>query len=320
MHNMMRRVEFLAAAGAVVALPRPAGAQAPIRLAVATAAIDSGLPPVVAQRGGFFEREGLDVDVQSLASGAAIAAAVAGGSLQIGASSLIGLITAHTKGVPFQIVSPGSIYLSDKPTTALLVKTDAPYKSGADLNGKTIASPAIGDMQSISTFAWIDKNGGNSGSVKHVELAPAAVMAALEAGRIEAATLTEPRLSAAVRGGSVRVLAKVYDAIAPRFLVSCEVAMADYIAANRNVVERYARAERQARIFANAHQDQTAQWLSQFAKIDVDAIGRSRREIFEEDLALNDIQVVIDAAARYKVIERPFNARDMVSPVVLNLR
>ena len=112
----------------------------------------------------------------------------------------------------------------------------------------------------------------------------------------------------------------MFDAIAPRFLVSCEFALADYIAANRSVVERYARAERDARIFANAHQDQTAQWLSQFAKVDVDAIGRSRREVFEEQLALGDIQVVIDAAARYKVIDKPFNARDMVSPVVLNLR
>jgi len=302
------------------AAPRALSAQAPVHLSVATAAIDSGIPPVVALRGGYFQRAGLDVDVQSLTSGAAMAAAVAGGTLQIAASSLMGLITAHTKGVPFQIVTPGSIYLSDKPTTLLLVRKDATFAMGADLNGKTIASPAIGDLQSIATFAWIDRNGGDSGTVKHVELAPAAVVAALEAGRVDAATLPEPRLSSAVRGGTVRVMAKVFDAVARRFLVSAEFAMSGYVNANRGVIERYARAERAARIYANAHLDQTADWLAQFAKVDLDAINHSRREVFEEDLVLADVQVVIDAAARYKVIEKSFDARELVSPVVLNLR
>jgi NitT/TauT family transport system substrate-binding protein len=306
-------------AGSLGVQTRRAFAQSAVRLSVGTAALDSGIPPLVGVRAGFFQRFGLDVDVQPLTSGAAMAAAVAGGTLQIAASSLMGLITAHSKGVPFQIVAPEAIYLSERPTLLLLVRKDATLRTGADLDGKTIATPALGDLQSVATFAWIDQSGGDSKTVRHVELAPAAVPAALEAGRIDAATLPEPRLSDALQAGNVRVLAKVYDAIAKRFLVSAEFAMADFIDAHREAIRRYARAQRLATIFANEHPDQTAPWLAQFARVDVDAIDHSKREVFDESIVLPHIQVVIDAAARYKVIERPFDARDLVSPVVLNL-
>jgi hypothetical protein len=45
--------------------------------------------------------DGLNVDVQSQSSGAAIAAGVAGGTYSFGKSSLPSVITAHTKGIPF---------------------------------------------------------------------------------------------------------------------------------------------------------------------------------------------------------------------------
>lgn len=314
-----RRSILIGAGAAYCIVPTVALAQANVHLAVGTAPLDSGIPPLVGVRGGFFRRVGLDVDVQALNSGAAMAAAVAGGALQIAASSLMGLITAHTKGIPFQIVAPEAVYLTDSPTTILLVRKDAPFRTGADLNGKTIASPALGDLQSTATFAWIDSNGGDAKTVRHVELPPAAVVAALEANRVDAATLPEPRLSDAIHGGAVRTLAKVFDAISKRFLVSAEFAMADYISANHDVIQRYARAQHESTIFANAHQSQTAPWLAEFAKVDVEAVLRSKREVFDESIVLAHIQVVIDAAARYKVIDRGFDAREIVSPAVLNL-
>ena len=318
--SRLSRRSALAGVGAAMCFPNIIRAQTPVHLAVGTAPIDSGIPPVVGLHAGFFKRYGLDVDVQPLTSGAALAAAVAGGTLQIGASSLMGLITAHAKGIPFLIVAPGSLYLSERPTTLLLVRKDAPFRTAADLNGKTIASPALGDLQSTTTMAWIDQNGGDSKTVKHVELSPAAVPAALEASRVDAATLPEPRVSDVVRAGTARVFAKVYDMIAKRFLVAAEFAMADYANANRDAIQRYARAERLSNAFANAHPDQTAPWLASFAKVDIDAIQQSKREVFDESLNLANIQVVIDAAARYKIIDRSFDAREMVAPAVLNLR
>jgi len=313
-----RRV-FLAGA-ACCAVPRLAAAQPLTHLTLATAPLDSGITPIVAQRAGFYRRYGLDVDVQMMNSGAAASAAIVGGALQIAGTSLMGLIAAHLKGIPFQLVTPAAVYQTEKPSDVLLVLKDSPIHTGADLNGKTIASPALGDLLSTTTMAWIDQNGGDSKTVHQVELPPAATLPALQAGRIDAAAMSEPRASDAVNAGYARVLGKPYDVIGTRFLISGYFALPDVIGANRDAIVRLAHAHHDANVFANAHQDQTAPWLAEVARIDVATVLRGRRATFAETLNPASIQPVIDAAARLKVIDHSFDARDIISPVVLNLR
>jgi len=313
-----RRV-FVAATAACSALPRAAAAQTLEKLTVGAAPIDSGMTSVVALRGGFYRRYNLDVEIVESNSGAAHAAAVVGGALQVGASSLMGLLTAHLKGIPFQIVSPAAMYFKGKPSDLLIVRKDSPIQTAADCNGKTIASPALHDLLATTSMAWIDQNGGDSKTVRQVELPPAATPAALDAGRIDVAALAEPRLSEILNSGSARVLGNPYDVIAPRFLISAFFALPETIAAHRDAIIRMARAHHDANIWANAHPDQTAPWLADLTKTDVAAILHAKRAQLAETLSVTDIQPLIDAAARYKVIDHAFNATEMVSPVVINL-
>ena len=83
---------------------------------------------------------------------------------------------------------------------------------------------------------------------------------------------------------------------------------------------RFCCAMGQSNAFANAHQDQTAPWSAEITKVDVATILHGHRELFEDSLILPDLQHVIDAAARYKAIDRAFDARDLISPVVLNMK
>jgi NitT/TauT family transport system substrate-binding protein len=315
--RLSRRSWLGSTAASLTAAPALAGAQSFTDLVVATAPVDDATPTLVGVRQGIYRRYGLNVSVQQFTSGAASAAAIAGGSIQIAGSSLVGLITAHVHNVPFQIVAPGSIYLTEKPPELLVVRKDSPYHSAADLNGKTIGSPALKDLLSTATLAWIEQNGGDAHSVAQVEIPPAATLAALENGRIDAAMIAEPRLSDALRSGNVRVLGKGYDAIGKRFLVSAEFAATAFCTDNRDVVARFARAHREANAFANAHPDQTAPWLAEFTKVDVDTVNRSTREQYDETLVLADIQRVIDFTARTKIIDRAFPAREMIAPAVL---
>jgi NitT/TauT family transport system substrate-binding protein len=313
------RGSFLAAGAAVVATSTAALGQTRPHLTVGASAIDASMALVSAQRAGFFRNHGVDVDIV-VNSGAANAAAVAGGAIQVAGANLVTLFKAHLNGIPFQIVAPSSAYSSDNPTQVLCVRTDAPFRTAADLNGKTIAVTTIGDLLSTSTVAWIDQNGGTSSTVKLIEFPPSAQGAALESGRVQAATLAEPFLSNAISGGNVRVFAKIFDVIAPKFMVAGYVAMADYINANRDAIQRFSSALSEGAAFANAHPDQTLPWLIDYAKIDPAVAKRARREIFSESLDLALIQHEIDTLVRLKVLDRSFNARELVSPVALNVR
>lgn len=318
------RRSFLAAGAAFAASARPALAQpapAPAmpHISVGTSAIDGAMGCVAAQRAGFFAKNGIDVQFV-IGSGAANSAAVAGGSLQFAGSNVVTLIKAHLQGVPFQIVAPGAIYDTSDPTQVLCVLTNSGYKSGADLDGKTIAVTAIGDLLSTSTLAWIDQHGGHSGTVKLVEVPPSAQVAALETGRVQAAALAEPFLSQALSDGSVKIFAKIFDAIATRYLEAAYVGIPDYINANADVVRRFATAVLQGGAFADEHPDQTLPWLVDFAHIDPTVAKRVRRERFATAVDPSLVQVEIDALARLKLIDHAFDARDLFSPVILNLR
>jgi NitT/TauT family transport system substrate-binding protein len=313
------RGSFLLGGTALVATSTAALGQTRPHLTVGSSAIDAAMGLVSAQRAGFFRNHGVDVDVV-INSGAANAAAVAGGAIQLAASNLVTLFKAHLNGIPFQIVAPSSGYSTDNPTQVLCVRTDSGFRNAADLNGKIVAVTAIGDLLSTSTLAWIDQNGGTSSTVKLVEFPPSAQAAALETGRVQAATLAEPFLSSALGTGTVRVFAKIFDAIAPKFLVAAYFGMADYINANRDAIQRFASAMLEGDKFANAHHDQTLPWLVEFAKVDPALAKSARREVFAETIDPATIQVEIDALVRLKVLDRGFDARDMISPVVLNLR
>jgi hypothetical protein len=70
-----RRTFLAAAAASCVATPAALRAQTTAHLLLGTAPTDSGMPPVIAQKTGIYRRNGLDVDVQFMGSGAALVVA-----------------------------------------------------------------------------------------------------------------------------------------------------------------------------------------------------------------------------------------------------
>ena len=317
--NHVARSSFIAGGAALAASAPAAFAQTPAHLVVGASAIDGAIGLITGQNMGFFKKNGIEVE-HVVNNGAASAAGVAGGSIQLAASNVVTLIKAHLNGIPFQIVAPSSMYTSDNPTQVLVVRNDADFKTAADLNGKTIGVTAIGDLLSVATLAWIDQNGGSSSTVKLIEIPPTSQTATLVAGRVQAASLAEPFLSEALASGTVRIFAKIFDAIAPRFLQAAYFGKADWISANPDAVQRFVRGLLAANTWANAHEDKTLPWLIDYAKLDPAVAKHARREHFGESIDPASVQAEIDVLARQKAIDHSFDARDMFSPVVLNMR
>ena len=87
-----RRLLGIAAASLAVGIPTRLSAQAQAPLRIACTASDSYAEALYATDEGFFTRAGLTPDLQVLASGAAITAAVAAGAVDIGITNPLPLI------------------------------------------------------------------------------------------------------------------------------------------------------------------------------------------------------------------------------------
>jgi NitT/TauT family transport system substrate-binding protein len=311
---MKRRAAISVLGAAVVAARRGAEAQSLPALKAAGVPEESVTPVLWAQQSGLFRRNGLTVELDAQRSGTAIAAGVVGGGYQVGKSSIVPLITAFAKGIPFELVAPGGLYRASKPHIAMLVAADSPIKTAADMNGKTIGVSALNDLYTLGIKAWIDKNGGDSSTLKIVELPLPAVTDAIVAGRIDAGGSGTPALQAALDSGKVRVLAHMFDAIAPEFMYTAWFSTKGYVAAHASLLRGFSRAEREAAAYVNDHPAQTVDVLAKFTAIQPNVIAAMTRAKMSTTLDPKLIQSVVDVCVHYKAIPAPINAEEMIAP------
>ena len=300
----MNRSTLLGLAGGAALAPLlPTLARADdIPLRMATINIDSTAQPYYAQDGGFFKTAGLKVDFQQFNNGQAIAAAVAGGALDIAVSNIVALTQAHAKNVPFVIVAPGAVYLAKEPTTLLMVPKNSPIQSAKDLVGKTVACNGINGIPQYCTRAWVDKAGADSSTMKFVEMNFAQMMDALGAARVDAACVTEPFITEAKTTG--RSIGQPFDACAPRFMLDVFISTREWAAANKDTIKRFQTANLQAAVWANKNQDKTGDILMKYSKLPEATVRTMKRAVFAEKWDSADSQPVVDMTAKYANVPR----------------
>jgi NitT/TauT family transport system substrate-binding protein len=292
------RASALFAAGtSLVLFPSRGRAQGSATLRIATLPIESSAEVFYAKDMGFFAKAGIDAQVQTMQSSAAMAAAATGGAIDVGFSPVDTLATIHVKDVPIVAIAPANEYISGSHNAGLVLAANSSVRDAKDLDGKTIAASTLRSLAETAPRAWIDQHGGDSSSVKFVEMPFPAMPAALDAGRVDAAWVAEPFLSAAAKNG--RVLEYGFDAIAKRFLIGAWFSTLQWANAHHDLVARFASAMHETAVWANKNQAQSAEIVAKYTKLDPNAIATMTRSVYAEALTPASLQPLIDASAKY---------------------
>ncbi|MFG1708824.1 ABC transporter substrate-binding protein [Nonomuraea sp. M3C6] len=161
---------------------------------------------------GFFKAEGLDVQMQTSAGGAAVIPALLNGGLDVAGSNVVSAVIAMNRGLPLTMVGSGTS-TSDDPDqdfSGIAVPAGSTVTSAAGLNGKRIAVNTLRNINDIVIDASIRKTGVAPVGVKYVEMGFPDMLPALERGDVDAAMLIEPFLTMA-RTAGMRVVADPYS-------------------------------------------------------------------------------------------------------------
>jgi NitT/TauT family transport system substrate-binding protein len=306
---MNRSTFVLAGAAGVASLARPAASQSLTTVRLGTAPVESYALAVYARDHGAFRKYGLDVQITTLNGGGAVLAALAGGALDLACVNVGAQANAHIRGVPISMIFPGGMYSSAAATTVLAVGKNSSIRTAKDLNGKNVGVSTLRDLQQASVMKWTDTNGGDSSSLKFVEIPVPEMADALESGRLDAATILEPSLTA--DKAKIRILGKCYDAIARRLLICSHAGMNDYLTKNAETVRRFDAAMRETAAWANKHPKETATMLAALTKISPGLLDEMNRVTFGEVLDVAAIQPVIDTTAEYHFLPRTFPVSEM---------
>ena len=187
---------------------------------------------------------------------------------------------------------------------------DSPVRAARDFEGQTIAVIGLASIGSSAVSEWLRQNGADLTRVKLVELQFANMVGALGRGVVAGALLAEPFLSAS--NGSVRVLAKAYDAIAKSFAISTFFASRDWLGRNRAAARKFAQVMHDTAGWANAHQNESAEILANVSKIDVERVRAMTRISYAASLEPQQLQPPLDVALKYGELDRRVDARNLI--------
>jgi NitT/TauT family transport system substrate-binding protein len=309
----MKRSTFVAAAAAAGFSPRLAAAQTLIPVRIGTIATESYALSIYAKQQGFFDANGIDAQVQYMASASGgITSALVGGALDVGCASMGAASNAFLRGIGIEVIAGGAIISSRHPATMLVVAKDSPVMSPRDLNGKVVGVSALRDVINVAEAKFIDQHGGDSKTISFIELTPSSAPAALTARRIDAYALSEPTLT--FSRDQLRPLGAIYDALGQQVMISVHLAKKDWLDANPETGRRVVRALRQAAQWANANPTDAATIISREAKIPLEVVAKMNHVTFGESVTPGALQPQIDALAQYGFIERKYPASDIIWP------
>lgn len=301
---------------AAAGLTRPARAQsAPAVLRVGATANDTYAEVYFGADSGIFAKAGLDVQISTFTNGAAVAAAVASGALDLGVTNPVQLANAVTNNIPFAYFCGGAYYSTAAPTTVLAVAKDSPIKTARDLEGKIVANSALKDLTQLAAVAWLTTGGADVAKIRMTEMPFAEMGPALQRGTVQAAVISEPSLTASILAGETRVFGKIFDSIAPRFYISGWFAMRPWLQANAALATRYAKANYDVARWANANRDASGKILAKYSKLSPDVISHMTRCVFAENLNPALLDPVLAVAAKNKIIPRPVATSEIIAPL-----
>lgn len=311
--SLPRRRALATIAAGLAAIPALGRAQSIETIRIGITPVEQIVPLAYAMRAGLFERAGIKLDPQKIGSGAAIAAALAGGALDVGLTSMLAVLLGHVRGIPFTIIAPSGLFLPDTQAGLIVLKTSALH-TGKDFNGKTIQAAAVNDINSLAMWCWMDQNGGDSSTIKVVEMPQAAAPEALEQGRVDGITVSNPAFTRAISTGKTRFVANIFSAIAPRILLVCWFSTNGWVERNRDVATRFGKVVAEAATYCDNHVDETVDDLVTLTGLDRSLAVQMKRTCQTPTVKAAEIQPMIDAAARYKMLSRAFPASEIIAP------
>jgi len=200
----MKRILLAAAALlAVAAAPQAARAE---KVTIMVGGIEKQiyLPPKLAEQLGYFKEQGLDVELQTQASGVDAEQELLAGAVQGVVGFYDHCIDLQTKGKIIESI----VQFSQAPGEVELVSSKHPeIKSMADLKGKNLGVTGLGSSTNFLTQYLMLKAGQKTGSYTTVPIgAGDTFIAAMTQDKVQAGMTTEPTISQMLKAGTARIL------------------------------------------------------------------------------------------------------------------
>lgn len=267
-----------------------------------------------AKEKGYLEEElakvGAKYEWNDFKSGPLVNEAVKAGHADIGFMADMPAILARSSGQDIQIIS--DVAFGEK-ALALIVKTDSPINSVADIKGKKIAYGKGTYAQHLLSLL-LTQNDLTFDDIQSVNLAAGDIPSALASGQIDGAVIWEQYISQTVTEGKARVVA---DGTGIKRGNLVTYAVTSYAKENPKVIEAYIRAIKRGGEFIKEQPKEAAELLSKDFKVEPKVLERIFQNLdYSPALTpadVEEIKKVKDYLFEQKLIETDIDADEFIN-------
>lgn len=209
------------------------------------------------------------------------------------------------------------VYLGHRDGSTVMVRSDLPASSVADLKGRIVALPSKYSNQNLVFLKLMKDQGVDPDDIRFVEMPPPDMPGALATKAIDAYFVGEPHAARAEMDGTGRVLHHAKD-IWPRF-ISCVLVVTDELIAERpGVVQDLVRGIAESGEWADTHREEAAALVAPYFRQDERLVRFvltqppdrvSYRMLTPED---DELQRIADMALEAGILDRPLDVRGLV--------
>jgi NitT/TauT family transport system substrate-binding protein len=284
----------------------PALAQDTLKLAIGQRGKWDGAVPDLGHRAGIFKKHGIELEMLYTSGGGETMQAVISGSVDIGMNAgTLGILGAFAKGAPIRIISAQAT----GDDAYWYVRADSPFRSMADMKGKTMAFSTAGSSTNSNVLALIDHFKVDARPVATGGAAPTYTQ--VMSGQIDAGWSAPPFGIEALRKGEIRVIARSTDLPAVKgHTVRVNVAHAPTLVGKRDVFVRYMKAHRETIEWMYSSED-ALKIYADYADVSVEVARQIRQEFDPKEMVQPDrimgLEDMMAEAIKFKYLPQPLS-------------
>jgi ABC-type nitrate/sulfonate/bicarbonate transport system substrate-binding protein len=257
---------------------------------------------------GFFEQNGLDLQITSSSGGATVIPQLMSGDLDVAGSNVVSGLIAISQGLPIQMVAAGSS-TSDDPAqdfSALMVAPTSTVTGIDELAGQRVAVNSLRNINDIVLGHQLQQAGLTYVGVEFVEF-PFPVMApAVQRGDVAAAMLIEPFVTVAEAQG-LKIIGRPYSDLRPGLQIGTYLMSRELVASNPELVQSFQRAVQATGEAIAADQQAFRDALPRISDTDPALAERVRINQWRGTTDRESLELVMGLMVDYRLVDQPID-------------
>ncbi len=270
----------------------------------------------IAHNNGYFQNEGIEVELTPMIGGEKIMTALQKSEVHIGFSNVASTIFGFDDGAKFISIVGGAAQDATCPVHGIFVRSDSTIQTVADLENAKIAVNTNRAIDEVMVPPLVVQHGADPSGIQFVPIPFPEMFAALKRGDVNAVVQIEPFVTIGNADLELRRISYNYVELQPVTEISSMVAMQPWIEQHSELVQAFRQAIIKAAKFANTHPQETRNVLGKYVLLEKEILDTLVLPRFiEGSLSEGLLDEMISRMQQAGWLRSNFSAGDLIAKI-----